>query len=403
MIFELFLSGRYFFSKKRHAFISLTTFFSIGGVIVGVTALIIVISVMAGFEKDLKNRILGIESHIRIGGLAGRISGYRVIVDKVARIKGVKSAVPFTEAEIMLKTEKEMAACRLMGIDPLTAYKAIPGIDENSFMQLSANPDGIILGLQLASRLRAWEGTSLYLVSPKGTLSPMGFLPALKKHMVSGIFHSGMYQYDTALGFVRLETAKRFLRMKKDEVTGIDLRVEDIYQAEQIRKKIEDMLGPDYIVKDWMQTNQNLLYALKLEKTMMFIILTLILLVAALNIASTLIMMVMEKKRDIAILKAIGATGKSISAIFMLSGLYVGFMGTVFGTAFGILACYFLSRYEIVKLPASMYFVSKLPVEMHYPDIMVIGVCALIICFCATLYPAYQASRQAPVEAIRYE
>ncbi|MFZ0241031.1 MAG: ABC transporter permease, partial [Desulfobacterales bacterium] len=266
----------------------------------------------------------------------------------------------------------------------------------------AAGTPAIVLGRELARNLGVVKGEMVYLISPRGMLSPIGHVPAMKPFQVTGYFESGMYDFDGSFAYIRLDDAQRLLRMD-DAVSAVELRVSDIYHARRIADKITAGLGYPYWAWDWVRKNQNLFTALKLEKTAMFIILTLIILVAAFNIASTLIMMVMGKTRDIAILKAMGATDRSIRKIFVFKGMAIGVVGTFLGVLFGALLCTLLKHYNIVELTGDIYyFTTKLPVRLEFLDVAIIVAAALVICFIATLYPARQASRLDPVEAIRY-
>ena len=405
MSFERFISGRYL-KAKQQTFISLITLLSIAGVTVGVMALIIVIAVMAGFEKDLKSRILGVESHIILMRHGGDFTDHRRVLSDVETVSGVEAATPFVYSQTMLRSAGGLSGGVIRGIDPETAGKVIQKMEPDALERLAAlsasdGPGGVILGKGLAGNLGVITGDSVYVISPRGMLSPMGHLPAMKRFKVAGLFESGMYEYDSSLAYMHLEDAQRLLRMD-DAVTGIEIRVADVYKADKIADKIAADLGFPYWTKDWMEMNHNLFSALKLEKTVMFIILALIILVAAFNIASSLIMMVMEKTRDIAILKAMGATDKSIRRIFVYKGMTIGAIGTALGVLFGFILCMLLKQYKFIELPADVYYITTLPVQLEALDVILTAGAAMVICYLATLYPARQASRLDPVEALRY-
>lgn len=410
MSFEYFIGRRYLRAKRKQAFISLITILSTAGIAVGVMALIVVIAVMSGFESDLKSRILGGQSHIVLMRHGGPFTEYRKILKDVKKIDGVKSATPVIYTQVMLRASSRVSGAVLRGIDPESAGRVIKTLDKVSFnnpkagMGESTDNDvpGIVLGKELANNLGVSKGDIIYLISPRGMISPIGHLPAMKRFRLTGFFESGMYDYDGSFAYINIDQAQKILRMG-NSVTGIEIRVDNMYNAREIAQKIVSSLGFPFWARDWMQMNQNLFTALKLEKTVMFIILTLIVLVAAFNIASTLIMMVMEKTRDIAILKAMGATDKSIKKIFVFKGMVIGTVGTILGVIFGFVLCTILKHYKIAELTGDIYyFTTKLPVRLEFFDVVIIVSAALVICFFATIYPARQASRLDPVEAIRY-
>jgi lipoprotein-releasing system permease protein len=410
MSFEYFIGGRYLRTKQKETFISLISVLSIIGVAVGVMALIIVIAVMAGFESDLKKRILGVESHIVVMRHGGSFFDYHRVVKKIESTDGVKAVTPFIYSQGMLRSTSGVSGVVLRGIEPESVSGVLDILKSSTTKRLkradsrseaAGSTPGIILGNELAKNLGVIEGDMVFLISPRGIISPIGHLPAMKRFMVVGRFQSGMYEYDGSIAYIHLSDAQKVLRMG-DAVTGIEVRVNDIYGARKIAQSIVADLGFPYWAKDWMQMNRNLFSALKLEKTVMFIILVLIVLVAAFNIAGTLIMMVMGKTKDIAILKAMGATDKSIKRIFIFKGMVIGAVGTTLGVCLGIILCKLLEKYKFIELPGDVYYISTLPVRLEFLDVSMIAAAAMIICFIATLYPAHQASKLNPVEAIRY-
>ncbi|MDL1967160.1 MAG: lipoprotein-releasing ABC transporter permease subunit [Deltaproteobacteria bacterium] len=410
MSFEFFIGRRYLRAKQKQAFISLITILSIAGVTVGVMALIVVIAVMTGFEYDLKSRILGVESHIVIMRHNVPFSDYRSILEHVENTDGVEAATPFINSQVILRSSLSLSGAVLRGIDPDSADRVIKNLDKVALKNLKATAQmestsitmpALILGKELAKNLGVMQGDSVYLISPRGMISPIGHIPTMKRFKVAGLFESGMYEYDKSLAYIHIKDAQKILRMG-DSVNGIEVRVNDIYNAGNIAGRIVKELGFQYWARDWMQMNQNLFSALKLEKTVMFIILALIVLVAAFNIASTLIMMVMEKTRDIAILKAMGATNKSIRKIFVFKGIVIGSIGTILGVCLGFILCTVLKYYQFIELPGDIYYITTLPVKLELLDVVMIASAAMAISFLATLYPARQASRLDPVEALRY-
>lgn len=412
MSFEYFIGARYLRAKQRQAFISLITMLSIAGVAVGVMALIVVIAVMSGFESDLKSRILAGQSHIVLLRHGGPFTAYRKVIEKLQEIEGVEAATPFVYTQIMLRSSSQVSGAVLRGIDPESAGRVIKTLkkvtlnpaDANRIVEgkRSAEPPGIVLGKELAKNLSVVEGDPVYLISPKGMLSPIGHIPSMKRFRVTGFFESGMYEFDGSFAYVHIKEAQKMLRMA-DSVTGIDVRVTDVYKADKVAERIISALGFPYWARDWMRMNRNLFTALKLEKTVMFIILTLIVLVAAFNIASTLIMTVKEKTKDIAILKAMGATNKSIRKIFVFKGMVIGSVGTVLGMCLGFILCTLLKHYKIHELTGDIYyFTTSLPVKLEPLYVFLIVSAAFVLCYFASLYPAWQASKLDPVEAIRY-
>lgn len=411
MGFEIFIGRRYLRAKQKQAFISLITGLSVAGVAVGVMALIVVIAVMTGFEADLKTRILGGQPQIMIMRHGGTISQYREILQEVEKTLGVEAATPFIYAQIMLRSNSGSSGAVLRGIDPDSAGRVMDTLQgfnlpsstaAQGFPAAPPEIPGIVLGRELAKNLSVSEGDSLYLISPRGMISPIGHVPTMRKFKVTGYFESGMYDYDQTFAYINIRDAQRIMRLG-DAVTGLDIRVTEVYEAREIAKAISGKLGFPYWVRDWMQMNRNLFKALKLERQVMFIILTLIILVAAFNIASSLIMMVMGKTRDIAILKAMGATERSLKKIFVLNGMVIGLLGTLIGLGLGLVICIVLKHYNIHELTGDIYyFTTRLPVRLEFFDVASIIVAALLICFLATLYPARQAAKLNPVEAIRY-
>jgi lipoprotein-releasing system permease protein len=419
MAFEWFIGTRYLRAKRKQTFISIISVISMAGVTVGVMALIVVIAVMTGFETDLREKILGVTSHIVLMQHGGGIADYRAVSERVEEVDGVVAATPFIYTQVMLKSASNVSGAVLRGIEPQTAVRVIDiekNLEGGNLKALEVPtrsqgtlptradsfPPGIILGKELAGTLGVREGDTVYIISPKGMLTPIGQVPGMKRFTVSGIFKSGMYEYDASLAYIALGEAQKIVRMG-DKVTGIEIRVQDIYRAGSIARSIEEALGLLYFTRDWMRMNRNLFSALKLEKAAMFIILTLIVLVAAFNIASTLIMMVMDKNKDIAILKSMGATSRSIKKIFVFEGLIIGIVGTCLGVCGGALLCWLLAQYKFIELPGDVYYISTLPVRMELLDVAIISFGAIVISFLATLYPARQAARLDPVQALRYE
>lgn len=420
MPFELFIGLRYLKAKRKSTFISIITFISTAGVTLGVMALIVVLAVMTGFEDDLKEKILGTNAHIVVIRSGAPMEEYRSVMEKLKGFKGVQAATPFIYNQVMLSSGKNVSGVVLRGIDVATDRQvtrlsksvvegSIDGLDPRMVQGLDTTP-GLMVGKELAKHLNLYLGDKVNVISPIGNITPLGMMPRMKPFRVTGIFNTGMFEYDSTLAYVSLDQAQRFFDLG-DTVTGIQLKVEDVYHTGELARSINHEMGVNFYARDWMQMNKNILFALKTEKIVMFIILTLIVLVAAFGIASTLFMVVMEKTRDIAILKSMGATGSSIMKIFVLEGLIIGIIGTLLGVAMGLLIALNLGPIidVIQKITGQNFFSKDIYYLDHFPslvvpsDVVLISVTAVFISFLATLYPAWQASRMLPAEALRYE
>lgn len=405
--YQVFIALRYLKSKKKSRGLSVNTAISIGGVAVGVMALLVVLSVMSGFHQDLQKKILGANAHMIIRDYKSSMTRYDEVAGKLQKEKEIVSYAPFVLGQVMVSHGTRAQGVYLRGIDPDIEAKTteiLSYIKEGSFDSLKRQDDipGIIIGKELSMHLGIVQGDTINIISPMGEIGPMGMLPKTKQFRVTAIFQIGMYEYDTNLVLTHMKHAQEFFGLRK-EITGVEVRLRDIYQAPEVKKRLQEQLGFPYLIMDWMQMNRNLFSALKLEKFAMFIILVLIVLVASFNIISNLIMNVIEKSREIAILKAMGATRRGIMTVFMLQGLYIGLIGTAIGITGGYVLGFVLNKYQIIKLPADVYYLSHLPVKMQLSDFTVVSLSAIIISFLATLYPAWQAARLDPVEPLRYE
>jgi lipoprotein-releasing system permease protein len=408
MFFEFFLGMRYLKAKRKQGFISVITVISVLGVMVGVMSLVVVLSVMNGFRQDLMSKILGVNSDLLVLSYGGTFTGYENVAEKVVRTEGVLAVTPFIYSQVIVNHEGSASGAILRGLDPKTAGRVVrieDMIKMGSLDSLEMLQDGlpaVILGRQLARQVGAFPGETVTLVSPEGKLTPLGRAPNTQRYKVTAIFDSGMYEYDASMIFLSIKEAQAFLGLG-DKVTGLEVKVKDIYQADQVAKSIQDELGQPFWTKDWKMMNRSLFSALKLEKITMFVILTMIVLVGALNIISTLVMVVMEKTREVAILRAMGASARSIMSVFMIQGILVGLIGTISGVASGLGLCYLLAKYKFISLPSDVYYISTLPVRVELMDVWVVALAAVLISFAATIYPAWHASRLNPVEALRYE
>lgn len=403
--YELWIALRYLKGGRRELFISIITWISVGGVALGVTALIVVLSVMTGFEDDLRDKILGANAHVVILPLGGALDDASKVVREAQSVEGVKAATPFAMSQVMLSAGGAVQGAMFRGIDVETAGRVI---DIDRFLvrgrlkDLEGEVPGLLVGREMARNMGLFVGDRVQVISPVGSATPVGLVPRIRTFRVAGIFASGMYEFDTTFLFASLRDAQDFLRLDHG-VTGIEVRVVDIYRARQVARAIEARLGPGYFTRDWMEMNRNLFSALKLEKVAMFVILALIVLVAAFNIASTLIMVVLEKSREIGILKSMGATNRSVRRIFVLEGLVIGGLGTALGLIGGWVLCFLLKKYKFIELPSDVYYIDTLPVVMNPVLFALVAVCAVALCLVATLYPSWQASRLDPVETLRYE
>ena len=408
MSYEFFIGLRYLKARRRHRSFSLNTIVSITGVTLGVGALIATLGIMTGFTDDIRNKILGTNAHIIVVDRTGQpMTNYPAILAKVKETPRVVAATPFLFTQVLLSHERQSQGVVLRGIDPATAGR-VTDLDKNllggSLADLAKpgkeGEPGIILGRELAGRLGAFLGSSVTAISPTGTIGPMGIVPKLKKFAVVGIFDSGMFEYDSSLAYIPLADAQKLLDYG-DAVNGIEVKVDDIFLSGQIARDITSRLDFPYGARDWKEMNKSLFSALQLEKIMMFIILVLIILVASFNIVSTLTMIVVEKGREIAILKAMGATPAKIMRIFMVEGLVIGLAGVALGVPLGYGASWLIQ--EFYTLPGDVYYISKIPVKLLWTDVASVSIAALAISLFATLYPSWRASKLEPVEALRYE
>ena len=408
--FESFVALRLLRGVKRQkGFLSLSTFISVAGVAVGVMALIVVIGVMTGFDLDLKKKILSVNAHVIVLKHGASLTDEQQVAAKVKQVPGIVSVEPFIYTQVMYSAPGNVSGGVIRGLALETIRHGGPqalDVVAGKFADVVAGgpgePPRIAIGNELSRNLNLKVGDYLNIISPLGTLTPMGRMPRMKAFRVTAVFHSGMYEFDSSLVYTSIPALQEFLGLGQ-RVTGLEVEIKDIYAAEQIAVRIQQQLGPPFYTRNWMQMNRSLFSALKLEKIAMFIILTLIILVAAFGIASTLFMMVMKKTRDIAILKSMGATRQSIMRIFMINGLVIGGLGTMIGLGLGLGLCGILKEYQFIKLPRDVYYISTLPVTVQVPDVLAIIAATMAISFLATLYPAWQAARLDPVEAIRYE
>jgi lipoprotein-releasing system permease protein len=406
--FELHVAIRYLVAKRKQASISISSFISVLGVTVGVMAVIIALALMTGLQTELRDRVLGANPHIYVWKQGGIGADYRPELEKLKRVPRVVGAAPEILGQGLLSAARVDAPVQIKGIDPTLELEVTDirgAIQSGSLDALQPQHDedrpGILLGKDLAVKLAVEVGDILQITSAHLTLSPAGPVPRTTSLRVAGTFSLGLYELDTTFGFVSLDVARRLF--DKPEAEMVQLRVDDIYAAPAVAASIRDTLGPEYLTEDWADMNRSLFSALWLEKLAISLAIGLIVVVAALNIVASLILLVMEKHRDIAILKTMGASARSVTAIFMVEGLIIGLLGTTVGAVGGSAIATLVDRYELIPVPQDVYMVSHMPLMVIPADVLLVVAMALVICFGATIYPARQAAKLDPAQALRYE
>jgi lipoprotein-releasing system permease protein len=405
--FELHIAVRYLLAKRKQAFISVISGFTTVGVIVGVMAVIIALAIMTGLQQELRDRILGSTPHVYVWKLGG-ILDERAEVEKLRRLPHVVGAAPAILGQGLVSASQETVPIQVKGIDPdlepqvTDVQRAMLSGDLESLKKSEdGSPDRIVLGKDLAARVRVEVGDDISLLTAQGTLSPMGMIPRPRRLRVGGIFSLGLLEADSTFGYVSLDVAKRLF--DKDQVDHIQLRLDDIIAAPQISAIIQEDLGNDYLKQDWTEMNRSLFSALTLEKIAMSLAIGLIVAVAALNIVTSLILLVIEKSRDIAILKTMGASARSVTAIFVMQGLLIGLVGTLVGAVAALGVAYVFDHYRLISMPIDVYQVSHSPFRVLPLDFALVVVTAVLVCLVATIYPSRRAARLDPAEALRYE
>jgi lipoprotein-releasing system permease protein len=426
--YEILVGLRYLRAKRRQRTISLNTFISIAGITLGVAALIGTLGIMTGFKEDLQAKILGTTAHIIVQERGSQdMREYETLLTHIEEVPEVLAGAPFIFKQVLVSSKTAVQGVVLRGIQPNQEIRVTDLAANLKFGELGhldhppeifpspihrpespptppaaqpAKHPGIIVGKELSFRLGVFLGDTLNIVSPVGPMTSFTMTPKIRPFTVVGIFESGMFEYDSSLAYISLGEAQKFFDLG-DTVTGIQVKVRDVFDAQDIAQQVEASLGPRYLARDWMQLNRNLFSALKLEKTMMFLLLVLITLVASFNIVGTLTMIVNEKQREIAILKAMGATPRAIMRIFMLNGVVIGLVGTAIGIPLGYTFLYLIQNYW--TFDASVYYISRIPVHILPLDVILVGTSAILISFAATLYPSWQAAKLDPVSALRYE
>jgi lipoprotein-releasing system permease protein len=417
MNYELFIGLRYTRSRKRekgrNRFISFIALVSMLGIALGVAALIVVLSVMNGFQQELRNRILGVASHVQLSGLDGELTNWQQVAERAATHPSVRAAAPYVSAQGMLSFDQTVRGTLVRGILP-DAEEQVADFNRHmrtgSLQALTPGEFGIILGVELARALQVIHGEKVTLIAPQGLVTPAAILPRLKQFKVVGVFEAGMFEYDSGLALIHLQDAQALYRME-ERVSGVRLKLDDLFAAPRVGRELARLVGGEVAVSDWTRSHANFFRAVAIEKNMMFIILSLIVAVAAFNIVSTLIMAVTDKQADIAILRTLGASPGSVMAIFIVQGVIMGVVGLVLGVIGGIVLAHnleilipFIERITGTQLwSKEVYYISELPSQVQAPDVIVITMVAFVLTLASTLYPSWRASRVNPAEALRYE
>ncbi|WP_153111415.1 lipoprotein-releasing ABC transporter permease subunit [Propionivibrio limicola] len=411
--YELLIGLRYTRAKRRNHFISFISLISMLGIALGVTALIVVLSVMNGFQTELRSRILAVVSHVQISGQSGEMSGWELVAAESSKVPRVMAAAPFVQAQGMLSFGQSVRGAMVRGVLPDYEDKVAdfrPHIKEGSLDSLTPDAFNVVLGSELARSLGVFVGDKVTVIAPQGVVTPAGVMPRLKTFTVSGIFEVGMFEYDSGLALIRMEDAQKLYRMD-DRVSGVRLKIDDLFKARVVVNQLASQLSVPAYISDWTMSHANFFRAVQIEKNMMFIILSLIVAVAAFNIVSTLVMAVTDKQADIAILRTLGASPRSIMAVFMVQGALIGFIGLGLGVVGGVTLALnvdvvvpFIERVLGTELMSKeVYYISSLPSELQWGDVITITAVSFVLSLVATIYPSWRASRVNPAEALRYE
>lgn len=405
---------RYTAARRRNHFISFISLISMLGIFIGVAALIAVLSVMNGFERELRERVLGVAAHATLEGYGEPLADWQALAERAREHNEVEAAAPYTEGQAMLTRRGQTSGARVRGVVP-DQESDVSDVDDNmvegDFANLADGEFNVLLGKALAQQLGASVGDRVTLIMPEANVSPAGVTPRLRRFTVSGTFEVGMYDFDSTTAFIHIGDGRRLMRMGEDEVSGVRLRLDDMFRARTVADELSADMADPVRVSDWTRQHANLFRAVQTEKTVMFVILALIIAVAAFNIVSTLVMMVTDKQSDIAILRTLGMSPRGIMGIFLVQGTFIGVIGTVLGVGGGIALALNVDTimaslenvFGINMLPSDIYYLTDLPSELRASDITRIGVLAFVLSIVATLYPAWKASRTQPAEALRYD
>lgn len=414
---------RYLWSKRSEAFISIITVISILGVAIGVMVLNVVMSVMTGFEHELRDKIVGTNSHVTVKRFSGKINNWRVVQEAIAATEGVKNVSPYTYNQALIRKDGQSMGILIRGVEGQgAAFDQIASyVDDRAVVKDLFSPPlfriekedqtyedvalpGILVGKELARQLHLFAGEAVSVLSPQTSSTPFGLVPQYRRFLVVGNYASGLVEYESGLAYISIEEAQRFFRLG-DTVTGFEIRVENIEQAGQIAQKMKnrlDQLAPGFVVQSWTESNQALWEAIQLEKRAYFVVLLLIIVMASFSIVATLIMIVLEKRKDIAVLMTMGASPRSVAMIFRIQGAAIGLIGTVLGLILSVVGCFALKTYGF-PLNEQVFQMKELPVKIEIINFVIVSISAFCICFLSTFYPAYRASRLEPAEVLRYE
>lgn len=410
---ELFIGLRYTRAKRRTGFVSFIAMISMIGIALGVAALIVVLSVMNGFGKELRERTLGMTAHATISGHDGYLSNWRMIQGQIQGQPNLIDSAPYTQTEAMLTNSRRVSGAIIRGILPFEEPK-VSDVAKNmvsgQLVDLKPGEFGIILGRELANALGVYEGEKITVITPQASITPVGVLPRLRRFTVVGIFEAGMHQFDRTLALMHMDDAQKLFGLDT-RINGLRLKLDDMFNARMVTYQLEQLIGEDYWVRDWTRMHSNLFKALKTEKVVMFIILLLIVAVAAFNIISTLVMTVKDKQSDIAILRTIGMTPGSVMVIFIIQGMFIGLIGTLLGVAIGVPVA--LNVNDIVSaieqlfntkfLPADVYYITEISSDLRISEVFTYSISAFMLSVMATIYPAWRAAKVQPADALRYE
>ena len=384
------------------------------GITLGMTALITVMSVMNGFQKEVRTRILGVASHIQVSGINGTLTDWRKVADEALRHPEVEAAAPYVSAQGMVSFDQIVSGVVVRGILPdMEDHVADLGrmMIDGKLEDLAPGRFGIVIGRELSRALGVFTGDKIVLISPQGQVTPAGILPRLKQFTIVGIFEAGHFEYDSGLVLIHLADAQKLYRMEEDQVSGVRLKLDDLFQAPQVARELMSSISTDVHITDWSRQHANYFRAIQIEKRMLSLILALIIAVAAFNIVSTLVMAVTDKQSDIAILRTLGASPRSIMKVFIVQGTLIGILGTTLGVIGGVLLAYNVEAviaaierlFSVQFLSREVYYISEIPSDLHFADVITVAAVSFVLTLLATLYPSYRASRVNPAEALRYE